>query len=78
MKRIKLWVGFSINYHIQPLVDLIRKYGNEVLDKIQFKSCNDTVKAIISIVADYIQERYSATRISKILSTLKVRFPACV
>ncbi len=36
--------------------DLIRKYGNEVLDKIQFKSCNDTVKGIISIVTDYMQE----------------------
>ncbi|NIA02289.1 MAG: DUF4325 domain-containing protein [Nitrospirae bacterium] len=36
--------------------DLIRKYGSEVLDKIQFKSCNDTVKAIISIVVDYMQE----------------------
>lgn len=36
--------------------DLIRKYGSEVLDKIQFKSCNDTVKAIISIVTDYMQE----------------------
>lgn len=36
--------------------DLMRKYGNEVLDKIQFKSCNDTVKAIISIVTDYMQE----------------------
>jgi hypothetical protein len=36
--------------------DLIRKYGNDVLDRIQFKSCNDTVKAIISIVVDYMQE----------------------
>ena len=36
--------------------DLMRKYGNEILDKIQFKSCNDTVKAIISIVVDYMQE----------------------
>lgn len=36
--------------------DLIRKYGNEVLDKIQFKSCNDTIKGIISIVTDYMQE----------------------
>jgi len=36
--------------------DLIRKYGNAVLDKIQFKSCNETVKAIISIVVDYMQE----------------------
>ncbi len=37
--------------------DLMRKYGNEVLDKIQFKSCNDTVKGIIAIVVDYMQER---------------------
>lgn len=36
--------------------DLIRKYGNDVLDKIQFKSCNDTIKAIISMVTDYMQE----------------------
>lgn len=36
--------------------DLIRKYGNEVLDRIQFKSCNKTVKSIISIVVDYMQE----------------------
>lgn len=36
--------------------DLMRKYGSAVLDKIQFKSCNDTIKAIISIVTDYMQE----------------------
>lgn len=36
--------------------DLIRKHGNAVLDKIQFKSCNDTVKGIVSIVTDYMQE----------------------
>lgn len=36
--------------------DLMRKFGNEVLDKIQFKSCNDTVKSIISIVVNYMQE----------------------
>jgi len=36
--------------------DLIRKFGNDVLDNIQFKSCNETVKAIISIVVDYMQE----------------------
>ena len=36
--------------------DLIRKYGNEVLDEIQFKSCNETVKGIISIVVNYMQE----------------------
>lgn len=36
--------------------DLMRRYGSDVLDKIQFKSCNDTVKGIISIVTDYMQE----------------------
>lgn len=36
--------------------DLIRKFGNEVLDQIQFKSCNKTIKGIITIVADYMQE----------------------
>lgn len=36
--------------------DPMRKYGHEVLGKIQFKSCNDTVKGIISIVVDYMQE----------------------
>ena len=36
--------------------DLMRRYGNEVLDRIEFKSCNNTVKAIITIVVDYMQE----------------------
>ena len=36
--------------------DLLRKYGGAVLDRIEFKSCNDTVKKIITIVADYMQE----------------------
>lgn len=36
--------------------DLIRKYGNEILDRIQFKSCNETIKGIITIVVDYMQE----------------------
>lgn len=36
--------------------DLMRKYGNDMLDKIQFKSCNNTVKGIITIVVSYMQE----------------------
>ncbi|MFA6584228.1 MAG: STAS-like domain-containing protein [Elusimicrobiaceae bacterium] len=36
--------------------DVIRQFGNEILDKITFKSCNETVKKIIAIVADYMQE----------------------
>lgn len=37
--------------------DLMRKYGNDVLDRISFKSCNETIQKIITIVADYMQER---------------------
>jgi hypothetical protein len=37
--------------------DLIRKYGTEVLDKISFKNCSETIQKIITIVVDYMQER---------------------
>ncbi|MDP1809207.1 MAG: STAS-like domain-containing protein [Actinomycetota bacterium] len=36
--------------------DLIRTYGHEVLDRISFKSCNETTQKIIMIVSDYMQE----------------------
>ena len=36
--------------------DLIRRYGNDVLDRIYFKNCSGTVQKIISIVVDYTQE----------------------
>jgi hypothetical protein len=36
--------------------DLIRIYGNEVLDKVSFKNCNQTVQKIIGMVVDYMQE----------------------
>jgi hypothetical protein len=36
--------------------DLIRKRGADILDHLEFKSCNDTVKKIITIVVDYMQE----------------------
>lgn len=36
--------------------DLIRRYGADVLDRISFKNCNETVKKIISIVVDYMQQ----------------------
>lgn len=35
--------------------DLIRKYGSNVLDRISFKSCNESVQKIITIVIDYMQ-----------------------
>ncbi len=36
--------------------DVLRKHGSNVLDRIIFKSCNDTIQKIISIVVDYTQE----------------------
>lgn len=50
-------VGGATQSFIHALIsDLFRKYGNDVLDKIRFKSCNETIKAIITIVVDYMQE----------------------
>lgn len=36
--------------------DLIRKYGSGVLDRIEFKSCNETAQKLVSIVVDYMQQ----------------------
>ena len=36
--------------------DILRKYGGDALDRISFKSCNETVRQIIGIVVDYMQE----------------------
>ncbi|MBD3280534.1 DUF4325 domain-containing protein [Candidatus Dojkabacteria bacterium] len=36
--------------------DLFRKFGVKFLEKVQFKGCNDSVKGIIEIVVDYMQE----------------------
>ena len=38
------------------LSDAMRKYGSEkVLNSIKFKSCNEKVQGIITIVTDYMQ-----------------------
>jgi hypothetical protein len=36
--------------------DVIRILGNDIIDKISFKNCNETIKKIIEIVIDYMQE----------------------
>ncbi len=38
------------------LSSLIRDRGSEVLDSISFKNCNETLKKIIGIVVEYMQE----------------------
>ena len=37
--------------------ELIRKYGDDVFDKLYFRNCSPTVRQIINIVADYMEER---------------------
>lgn len=37
------------------LSDVIREFGPEVLDRMAFKRCTETVKGIINIVVDYMQ-----------------------
>lgn len=37
--------------------EIIRRYGIEVLDRLYFKNCSETVKTIITIVTEYMQER---------------------
>lgn len=41
--------------------ELIRKYGIDVLDRLPFKGCNDSVKTIVSIVTDYMQHEEEPT-----------------
>lgn len=36
--------------------EAFRKYGGKTLDLISFKDCNETVKQIITIVTEYMQE----------------------
>ena len=50
-------VGSATQSFIHALIsELIRTYGTEVLDNIAFKNCNETVRKIINIVVDYMQE----------------------
>lgn len=36
--------------------DVLTRYGSDALGRVTFKSCNETVKKIITIVIDYMQE----------------------
>ena len=50
-------VGAATQSFIHALIsEPLRKYGQAALDQLAFKSCNDTVKKIITIVVDYMQE----------------------
>ncbi len=50
-------VGAATQSFVHALIsDILRKYGRESLDRVAFKSCNNTVKQVINIVVDYMQE----------------------
>ncbi|MDI6737246.1 MAG: STAS-like domain-containing protein [Nanoarchaeota archaeon] len=50
-------IGSATQSFIHALIsDIIRKMGNEVLDRIYFKNCNETVQKIINIVVEYMQD----------------------
>jgi hypothetical protein len=36
--------------------DVLRKYQDDALARMAFKSCNDMIKQIINIVVDYMQD----------------------
>lgn len=36
--------------------ELLRQHGAQILDKMTFKNCNETVKKIIELVVEYMQE----------------------
>ena len=38
------------------ICNVIREYGSECLDNIDFRHCNEIIKKIISIVVEYMQE----------------------
>lgn len=38
--------------------EIIREFGIEVLDRIFFKNCNETIKKIVGIVTEYMQQGY--------------------
>jgi uncharacterized Zn finger protein len=37
--------------------DHIRNLGKDVMDRLYFKNCNDTVKRIIELVTEYMQRK---------------------
>lgn len=47
--------------------ETIRKYGVDILERLQFKNCNNKVKTIIEIVVDYVQDGIFAEDGTKII-----------
>lgn len=39
--------------------DLFRQFGVDVMDRISFKGCTETVRKVVTLVCDYMQEAES-------------------
>ena len=50
-------VDYATQSFVHALIsDIIRKEGYEIIDRLFFKNCNDTIKKMITIVTDYMQD----------------------
>ena len=52
----KIELGYNIMNAL--ISDPIRLYGPDVLDRMSFKNCNETVKTLVTVVCDYMQDSF--------------------
>ncbi len=53
-------VSMATQSFIHALIsDPIRIYGANVLDQISFKNCNESVKTLVTVVCDYMQDSFT-------------------
>ncbi len=60
----------KIKYVTQSFVhaligEALKKYGEKVLDKIEFKNCSEQIKSIIGLVVDYSLGGFTVDEVSK-------------
>jgi hypothetical protein len=52
-------VSMATQSFIHALIsDPIRIYGANVLDQIEFKNCNESIKTLVTVVCDYMQDSF--------------------
>jgi len=53
-------VSMATQSFIHALIsDPIRIYGANVLDQIAFKNCNESIKTLVTVVCDYMQDSFT-------------------
>ena len=56
-------IGSATQSFVHALIsDVIRKKGVDVLDRVDFKNCNEVVQKVIQIVVEYMQDATSTKR----------------